>query len=152
LIPSIEKSKADKKNKLLLYLLRATILFTVVAITLAISFEVGLRRETNTFFASLIVCFTLEFIAYVLFVAAGLNSIFQLKGEFGGEHFKPALRIAYIIIGIFVASFITEIIALISLTYVQNSQTSIIGPFLFVGIPLFTQLIPVATVYYLRIR
>lgn len=129
-----------------------TILFTVVAITLAIYFEVGLGKEIKTFQTSVIVCFAIEFIAYVLFVVAGLNSIFQLKGEFGGEHFKPALKIAYIIIGIFVASFITEIIALISLTYVQNSQTSIIGPFLFVGIPLFTQLIPVATVYYLHIR
>lgn len=60
-----------------------------LAITVTIADPKG--QHNSEFLVSVVVCFCLESVAYVLFIAAGLTSILRLRRQYGDQHFKPAL-------------------------------------------------------------
>lgn len=89
LIHEVEKDKANKCNKVAMYLLLIAYLSAALAITVTIADPQG--KNNTKFLWSVVVCYCMELVAYALFVAAGLTSIFRLKRQYGDQHFKPAL-------------------------------------------------------------
>lgn len=143
-----EKKKAQKCSTLAMVIL--LISYSLVAVLILVLISIAAETATKQLFKTIGVCYGMELFAYILFMAAGSISITKLKSQYGGQDFKPALIQAYLIMSIFMVSFLLEIIILIVLVSLDPNGQSKYNSVIFVALPLFTELIPITTVYYLH--
>jgi hypothetical protein len=81
LIHEEEKNKANRCNRVTMYLLLVGYLSAACAITVALALS---NRQSNTkFLWSVVVCYCMELIAYTLLLTSGLTSVIRLKRQYG---------------------------------------------------------------------